>query len=751
MRYFIPFMIVLSLWSSNLGAQGASEASFTVRSSRAEQIANWPNLIKDSLVTPRWLARGEQLVFWDANGPDAGTWVLVDASTGKKSPLIDPQSLRAQLSAINGEALDIPPQMPFEMAVDDDNLLFQLAGHSYRLNLTSKRVERAADQNFHALQLEGGKLSGQGDHIVLQQGFGFAVIDAFGKTIFAMKGSASHSWQLPDNPWSPDGRLAVWEIDQRSVHHIPIVDHEGSLEQVSMIPYPKVGTPLAKAVLHLFNPKLGFRQPVQSAHEEGYRWLAGWRDDGAALLLHMARDGKRLDLNVLSPDGKERLLLREERRDTNVADLNFATTGWSRQVTLIPGGGFLWLSERDGWRHVYQYDNSGRLLTQRTKGPFPVARVDHVAADGSLLVTASADNENPYDEQLYRVELSTTRLHPVAIESGTHLAQPSPTGRYLIDSRSSWTSPRVRDLRTADGTLVARLTSADIGALQLIRPTLPEPFTAVAADYKTLLHGALFKPDGFDPALKYPVVAYIYGGPYGTVLTRNYTGNTMTRRAEAIAAAGFVVIVVDVRGSFGRDKRFSDATYGRIGTTEVADYVAALQQTASTRPWMDLDRVGIHGHSWGGYFAIRAMLTAPEMFKAGYAGAPGALNEDALVNEPNMGMLDKNPAGYSAGNNSLLAKRLKGSLRIMHGTADVSAPLSSTMSVVKSLITSGKHVDLVIMPGVDHNPQGNDEDYYREDVLKFFVRELGMPARSGLASAGLDSSPQSRSHRKAIM
>ena len=751
MRYFIPFMIVLSLWSSNLGAQGASEASFTVRSSRAEQIANWPNLIKDSLVTPRWLARGEQLVFWDANGPDAGTWVLVDASTGKKSPLIDPQSLRAQLSAINGEALDIPPQMPFEMAADDDNLLFQLAGHSYRLNLTSKRVERAADQSFHALQLEGGKLSGQGDHIVLQQGFGFAVIDTSGETIFAKKGSAGQSWQLPDNPWSPDGRLAVWEIDQRSVHHIPIVDQVGSLEHVSMIPYPKVGTPLARAVLHLFDPKSGFRQPVQSAHEEGYRWLAGWRDDGAAFLLHMARDGKRVDLNVLSPDGKERLLLREERRDTNVADLNFATTGWSRQVTLIPGGGLLWLSERDGWRHVYQYDNSGRLLTQRTKGPFPVARVDHAAADGSLLLTASADNENPYDQQLYRVKSSTTRLHPVAIEPGIHLAQPSPTGRYFLDSRSSWTSPRVRDLRTADGTLVARLTSSDISALKLFRPTLPEPFTAVAADDKTVLHGALFKPSDFDPTLKYPVVAYIYGGPYGTVLSRNYTGNTMMRRAEAIAAAGFVVIAVDVRGSFGREKSFSDATYGRIGTTEVADYVAALQQAASTRPWMDLSRVGIHGHSWGGYFAIRAMLTAPEMFKAGYAGAPGALDEDALVNEPNMGLRDRNPAGYAAGNNKLLANRLKGSLRIMHGTADVSAPLSSTMGVVKGLISSGKRVDLVIMPGVDHNPQGADEDYYRTDVLKFFLRELGMPARSGIASAGLDSSPHSRFHRKAIM
>lgn len=751
MRYFIPCIVVLSLWSSNLGAQGMLEAASLERSSRAEQIANWPNLIKDSLVTPRWLARGEQLVFWDANGPNAGTWVVVDASTSKTTPLIDPQSLRAQLSVINETTMTMPPQMPFEMAADEDNLLFQLAEHSYRLNLISKKVERAADQSFHALQLEGGKLSGQGEYIVLQQGFGFAVMDSSGKTIFAKKGSVDQSWQLPDEPWSPDGRLAVWEIDQRGVHHIPIVDYAGSLEQVSMIPYPKVGTPLAKAVLHLFNPKLEFRQPVQSADVEGYRWLAGWRSDGAALILHMARDGKRLDLNVLAPDGNERLLLREERRDTNVADLNFATTGWSKQVTLIPGNGFLWLSERDGWRHVYQYDNNGRLLTQRTKGAFPVTRIDHVAADGSLLVTASADNKNPYDEQLYRVKISTTRLHPVAIEPGSHFAQPSPTGRYLIDSRSSWNSPRVRDLRTANGILVTRITSADVSALQSVRPTLPEKFTAVAADDRTVLHGALFKPHGFDPALKYPVVAYIYGAPYGTVLSRNYTGNTMMRRAEAIAAAGFVVIAVDVRGSFGREKRFSDATYGRIGTTEVADYVAALQQTASTRPWMDLDRVGIHGHSWGGYFAIRAMLTAPEMFKAGYAGAPGALDEDALVNEPNMGLRDTNPTGYTAGNNSLLANRLKGSLRIMHGAADVNAPLSSTMSVVKGLISSGKRVDLIIMPGVDHNPLSRDEDYYREDVLNFFERELGTPKKSDIVLNRLNGSTPHQLHRKAVM
>ena len=121
------------------------------------------------------------------------------------------------------------------------------------------------------------------------------------------------------------------------------------------------------------------------------------------------------------------------------------------------------------------------------------------------------------------------------------------------------------------------------------------------------------------------------------------------------------------------------------------------------------------------------------------------------MNEPNMGLRDRNPAGYAAGNNKLLANRLKGSLRLMHGTADVSAPLSSTMGVVKSLITSGKHVDLVIMPGVDHNSQGKDEEYYRQDVLKFFVRELGTPKRSGIALNRLDGSTPHQLYRKAIM
>ena len=508
------------------------------------------------------------------------------------------------------------------------------------------------------------------------------------------------------------------------MHHIPVVDYGASTERVTMVPYAKVGGPIAPATLHIFDPSTARLTPVPLPVDEGYRWLAGWRSDGAALILHLTRDGKRLDLLAVAPDGSVRRLLREERRDTKVADLNFATEGWRTQVVpLARGGGFLWMSERDGWRHVYHHDESGRLVRQMTRGAFPVVRVDHAGEDGTLLVTATADPAAPYDERLYRVARGGA-LRPVAVGSGMHLATASPSGQYLVDSRSSWTAPRVRDLRRVDGRVVARLTTADARAASEIGRSPPEPIRVIAADGTTPLFGALYRPFGFDPMRRYPVVAYIYGGPFDTVVARTFTGSTMTRRAETLAAAGFVVLAVDVRGSAGRSKAFSDATYGRIGQTEVADYVAALRQLGAARPWMDLARVGIHGHSWGGYFTIRAMLTAPDMFKSGYAGAPGSIEEDALVNEPDMGLLAANPAGYAAASNLRLADRLAGPLRIMHGTADASAPLSGTMRFVDASIRADKPVELLVMPGVGHDPEGAASDYYREDVIRFFLRTL---------------------------
>jgi dipeptidyl aminopeptidase/acylaminoacyl peptidase len=202
----------------------------------------------------------------------------------------------------------------------------------------------------------------------------------------------------------------------------------------------------------------------------------------------------------------------------------------------------------------------------------------------------------------------------------------------------------------------------------------------------------------------------------------------MQRISAALAQMGFVVALLDARGTPGRSKAFQDANYGRIGEIEIRDHVAALRELAQSRPYMDTTRAGIVGHSWGGYFALRGMLQAPDFFKVGYAGAPGDLTEAASINEPNMGLLASNQAGYDAGSNLRLASQLRGRLKIMHGTSDVNAPLSTTMRMAQALIEANKTFDLLIMPGQPHGPQGAAGRYYREDVRRFMATHLGEPA-----------------------
>ena len=730
LHFRYPLILALLLVTDIAVAQSSpSRNDVAVHLERARQVAYWSDAIRDSLVAPQWLKAGDRLVFWDAIGANAGTWVLVDAAHGMRSLVIGPGELRAQLATLTGNDAALPRQMPFVLTPDDRGLIFAFGGMELRIDFADSRVRRVAAGMLDSLLLNGATLSPTADRAAVQQNEGFAVVDAAGRTLIERTGTSNRVWQLPEKPWSPDGRLAVWEIDQSAVHRIPVVDYTEAVERVTMAPYAKVGTPIATARLHLFNPATGGLTPVKLPKDEGYSWLVGWRSDKAALILHLARDGKRLDLLAVGSDGSIQRLVREERRDTKVANLNFAVDGWRSQVTpLANGRGFMWMSERDGWRHVYQYDEGGRLVRQVTRGAFPVARIDRVVEDGTLLVTAAGDPAAPYDELLYRVARNGM-LRPVATEPGIHLALPSLSGRYLVDSRSSWTSPRVRDLRHINGTVATRLTTADARAVPATGRIRPEPIKMLAADGTTSLYGALYRPFGFDSARRYPVVAYIYGGPFGTVVSRTFTGSTMTRSAETLAAAGFVVVAIDVRGSAGRSKEFSDTTYRRIGETEIADYVAGLRQLSVERSWMDLSRVGIHGHSWGGYFAIRAMLTAPDVFKAGYAGAPGSIDEDALVNEPDMGLLAANPTGYAASSNIGLAGRLASPLRIMHGTADTSAPLSSSMRFVDALIRANKPVELLAMPGVGHNPEGAANDYYRDDVIRFFLRTLGQASK----------------------
>ncbi|TQF10316.1 prolyl oligopeptidase family serine peptidase [Myxococcus llanfairpwllgwyngyllgogerychwyrndrobwllllantysiliogogogochensis] len=699
----------------------------------ANQFNRRVELLRDSLVPPRWLRDQDRLVFWSREGKDGGTWVLAHAKTGELKPLLSGEQLREQLSALLGKPVTAPRFFDVALAPDEQGIVFRLEGKTFGLGLTGGRVTLLSPEDRAALTLSPDHfLAPRGGALAVQRKGGFAVLGADGATVVERAGEERLDWRIPERPWSPDGRfLVVWRDDLRAVHQVPVVDYSDALEKVTTVPYAKTGTPLPRSELHVVEVATGRVTRIPPVEGETYDFFAGWNPEGTeALCLHLARDAKRLDLTAVTPGtGQRRHVLREERPETFVAGLDFAVGGWAKQVTALPGGrGYLWMSERDGWRHVYAYDRAGKLLRQLTRGAFPVHEVVGVAPQGdALYVLASADSGAPYEQLFYRGSLKGGALKRLSSGSGMHRITLSPSGQHYVDAWSSRAQPRLRELVSMEGGKRVRLTTADASEIEALGDVRPEPFIVKAADGVTPLHGVLYKPRDFDPAKRYPVLAYIYGGPFFNLLPWSYIGNSMSLTASGLAQLGFVTVLVDPRGGPGRSKAFQDANYGRVGQTEIPDYVTGLKQAASTRPWMDLERVGLYGHSWGGYFALRGMLTAPDFFKAGYAAAPGALTEEAIINEPYLNLPSANPQGYAVGDNLPLAGKLKGHLRLMHGTSDVNATLSVTMRMADALIRAGKHFELLIMPGEPHSPQGAAGRYYQDDVGLFFLRTLGAP------------------------
>ena len=671
-RAVLPASRVAALCIALLGVPACAGAQaaegIEARLERAEAYHEALRTLAGGRVRAVW-ASGEEAFFYRAGaGPLAGQWMRVDAVRGTSRP-------------VPADSLPPRPEPP-----------------------GASRLDRRGGA-LRILRADGGEAA--------------RLVD-----------SAGIEWEVRPEGWDTRGRwLAVVRMDGQGVHTVPVIDYSRPLERVEPAQYPKSGTPLPFPTIHVVDTESGGMRQAAIDGRDAYVWIAGWRAEPAELLvIRMSRTGKQLELFAVDPrTGSSRVLARDERAETSVAALDFTTGGWTNQVTVLPdGSGFLWFSERDGWRHLYRYGWDGAAPRQLTSGAFPVHRVVRVdSASGRIHVIASAETARPYDQHLYALAANGGALRRLTQEPGIHDVQFSPGGRAFLDVHSSIDRPYATDLRRADGSLVARLETADTSALARLGHRPPEPFRALAADGATEIHGVIYTPAEFNAGQKYPVVDYIYAGPWISAVQKEYAPTlSMQRIAASLARMGLVVVMVDARGTPGRSKAFQDATYGRVGQMEIDDHVAALRSAARTRPWMDLSRAGIAGHSWGGYFALRGMLTAPDFFRAGYAGAPGDVTELAVINEPHMGLPAENPEGYARASNIPLAGQLAGPLKIMHGTSDVNAPISTTMRMISALIAADRRFELLVIPGGPHNPPDPAGRYYRQDLRRFMATEL---------------------------
>jgi dipeptidyl aminopeptidase/acylaminoacyl peptidase len=318
------------------------------------------------------------------------------------------------------------------------------------------------------------------------------------------------------------------------------------------------------------------------------------------------------------------------------------------------------------------------------------------------------------------VNLDGTGLKLLTPEDADHSATFSPSGAYFVDTYSRVDLPPVSVLRrSADGAVVVELERADISRLLATGWRYPEPFVAKARDGTTDIYGLIWRPTNFDSTRKYPVVEQVYTGPHGFFVPKTF--NAYRSPSQGIAELGFITVMVDGMGTAGRSRAFHDASYRKLGDG-VADHIPALKQIAAKYPYMDLTRVGIWGHSAGGYDAAHAIMKYPEFYKVAVSSAG---NQDhrldkAVWNTQWMGM----PVGehYVQQSNITMAPRLEGKLFLMHGDLDDNVPISATLQLVDALVKANKDFDLLILPGANHGAGGHP--YFVRRRWDYFVKHL---------------------------
>ncbi|MDH3734885.1 MAG: prolyl oligopeptidase family serine peptidase, partial [Gemmatimonadota bacterium] len=448
-----------------------------------------------------------------------------------------------------------------------------------------------------------------------------------------------------------------------------------------------------------------------------------WSPDGSAVaFVSSSRDHKRALVRVAEASTGEVRDVFEEVEET------FFESGGNWRY-LTERGQILWRSQRDGWAHLYLYDAStGDLRGQVTSGEWNVHRILGVdETNGTVTFIGNhRESADPYFQYLYRVSLDGGGVELLTPGQANHTVSLSPDGSHFVDVRSTPTTPPVSVLRDRTGAEMLTLETADISRLEASGWQPPIPFAVKARDGETDVYGLLFRPSDFDESRRYPVINYLYPGPQsGSVGSRSFRSSH--RDLQSLAELGFVVIELDAMGTPMRSKAFHDAYYGNMGDNGLPDQMAGIRELAERHPWIDLDQVGIYGHSGGGFASTDGILRYPDFYKVAVsqAGNHDNRNYEDDWGEKWQGLLETNPDGttsYDNQANQLLAGNLAGKLLIAHGTMDSNVPSSNTMLVVDALIAANKDFDLVLLPNRGHG-FGN-EPYMMRRRWDYFVRHL---------------------------
>ena len=529
--------------------------------------------------------------------------------------------------------------------------------------------------------------------------------------------------------WSPDGkRIAFLRLDQSRVPVYPITDFLRTHPAVKRQHYPKSGdtnaTP-AVFVVDVAAPRTPRRMPLGTNFEyvlPEFHWTADSKTL-AVMTLNRAQN----ELTVLAWDHGGRARPRALLTDHDATWIN----AFNALRFLRNSSDFLWVSERDGWLHCYRHGRDGASAPhQLTSGPWQIEANMSLGWSGAPVevdpaeewVYFSATEKDPRERHVYRVRLDGSGFTRLTTERGTHFPKLSPDGRHLLVSSSSVDSPTAIRLLRADGSLVATLDQRADRWRDFAMPRTE--FHEVTARDGAKLFAQLTKPSDFDSTKKYPVVVYMYGGPLAQVV-RDVSGHVSLRN-QLLAEHGFLVWSLDNRGSWGRGHAWESAVFKNCGTNELLDQLDGLA-FLRTLPFVDTNRFGVWGWSYGGYMTLYSLTHAPDAFRCGVAGAPVTdwKYYDTIYTERYMSTPKENVSGYKTSSPLAATDRLKSRVLVIHGTADDNVHMQNTMSFIDALAKKRKPYELQIQPGQMHGFSGEAQTrFLAEQIVDFFKRNL---------------------------
>lgn len=753
------------------------------------------NMLFSTYVDPHWFQQGN--CFWFQYKTSEGTfWYVVNPSAKKKELLFDREKLASQLTEIVQDPFEARHLPIRNLKAQEDGHTFTFEVTSSRdkkdpktkktdgkeifyfsYDYKTKELTHLKDKEKEPKKLDWGSVSPDGKSVVYAKDcnlyrmsiedyekarknekdstiteiqlttdgtpeFGYGIPYSLLNTDTLCNGKRRAVWGC----WSPDSKhYAIIISDDRAVKELWVINSIASPRPtLETYKYQMPGEMAAPVeYLHVFdmtdnsrkvvttaaykNQSLGleYRPFQQKQRDMEYRPLVWQGDNERFFLTRSSRDLYRIDLcsytigqDSIVPVIKERMNTYQETRPIHVLDGGKQIIQWS---------------ERDGWAHLYLYDDQGNLKNRITEGPWhveEVLKVDEKAGVIYFVANGRNPEENPYYTHLYRVNLDGSGLKQLTRGDYFHSSVMDDDMRFVVDNYSRVNTIPCADLIDRNGKKIMTIQESDFSQLFAAGYKFPEPFKVKAADGVTDLYGVMYKPFDFDSTKVYPIVDYVYPGPQVESVTYPFT--RMNPRTDRLAQAGFIVITVGQRGGHpSRSKWYHNYGYGNMRDYPLADHKCAIEQLAARHPFIDITRVGIHGHSGGGFMSTAAMFQYPDFFKAAVSCAGNHDNRiyNRWWSETHHGVKEvvsekgDTTFMYKIATNPEIANRLKGHLLLIHGDIDNNVHPANTIRVVNALIRCGKRFDMLILPGQRHG-FGDMNEYFYWRLVDYFSEHL---------------------------